>query len=286
MQSRQRALLRATLALGAICAISAITTQARASDKATGLTQEFHHTYSLNAQGRVSLDNINGPVHISSWDRNEVKVDAVKHADSQERLDEAHIQIDADSNSISIQTKYPNHSDYGHGSNPAWVEYNLTVPRNVRLDEIKLINGSLDISGISGEVHASCINGTLSAKELTGPMELSTINGLAELEIGHSGSQRVELSSVNGPVKVMLPSDAKAEIKATTVTGKISNEFGLHVDDHQFVGHDLDGELGGGGMRIQLRNVNGPIQIHRINDGHALGTVKDLNPHQKDSGEI
>ena len=286
MQSRQRAIHRATLILGAICALSILTTQGHASDKTTRLTQEFHHTYSLNAQGKVSLDNINGPVHISSWDRNEVKVDAVKHADNQERLDEARIKIDADSNSISIQTKYPDHSDYGNGSNPAWVEYTLTVPRNVRLDAIKLINGSLDISGISGEVQASCINGTLSAKELTGPMKLSTINGLADVEISPSGTNRAEISSVNGPVKLSMPSDAKAQIEANTVTGKISNEFGLRVNDHQYIGHDLSGQLDGGGMLIQLRNVNGPIQIHRINDGHAQGPVKDLSQHQKDDGEI
>jgi DUF4097 and DUF4098 domain-containing protein YvlB len=286
MQSRQRAICRATLVLSAFCALSILTTQGHASDTTTGLTQEFHHTYSLNPQGKVSLDNINGPVHISSWDRNEVKVDAVKHADNQERLDEARIQIDADSNAISIQTKYPDHSDYGRGSNPAWVEYTLTVPRNVRLDEIKLINGSLDVSGTSGEVHASCINGTLSAKELTGPLKLSTINGLADVELGRSESDQVEISSVNGLVKLTLPSDAKAQIAANSVTGKISNEFGLRVNDHQYVGHDLSGELGGGGMRIHLSNVNGSIQIHRINDGHALGPVKDFTQRQKDDGEI
>jgi len=286
MQNQRRAALRAILVLGTICAFSIISTQAHAADKTADLTQEFHHTYPLNAQGQISLDNINGSVHISSWDHNEVKVDAVKHAENQERLDEARIQIDANSNEISIQTKYPEHNDYGRGINPASVEYTLTVPRNARLNEIKLINGSLEVSGISGEVRASCINGTLSAKDLTGPMKLSTINGPAEVEIGHSGTDQVEISSVNGPVKVTLPSNAKARIEANSVAGKISNDFGLRVNDHRYVGHDLNGELGGGGMSVHLRNVNGPIQIHRINDGHALGPLKDFTQHQKDDGEI
>ncbi len=47
------------------------------------------------------------------------------------------------------------------------------MPRTVRLDEIKLINGSLDITGVSGEVHASCINGRLEAHDLVGRAELS-----------------------------------------------------------------------------------------------------------------
>ena len=49
----------------------------------------------MTADGRIELDNINGDVHISSWDQNQVKVDAVKYADSKERLDEAKIEIDS-----------------------------------------------------------------------------------------------------------------------------------------------------------------------------------------------
>ena len=59
----------------------------------------------------------------------------------------------------------------------ASVEYTLTVPRNARLDEIKLINGGLDVTGVSGEVHASCINGKLTAHGLSGRAKLATING-------------------------------------------------------------------------------------------------------------
>ena len=43
----------------------------------------------------MELDNINGDVHISSWDRNEVKVDAIKYADTKEGLEEAKIEIDS-----------------------------------------------------------------------------------------------------------------------------------------------------------------------------------------------
>src|SRR5579872_5956703 len=80
--------------LGTLCALLAVA-QAQASNYAGKVTEEFHHTYPMSANGRVELDNINGDVHISGWDRNEVKVDAVKYADSKERLDEAKIRVDA-----------------------------------------------------------------------------------------------------------------------------------------------------------------------------------------------
>src|SRR6185503_8232326 len=56
--------------------------------KGDELTEEFHQAYPLTATGRVSIAKINGNVHISAWDGNEVKVDAVKRAYTSEGLRE------------------------------------------------------------------------------------------------------------------------------------------------------------------------------------------------------
>src|SRR5436853_6374583 len=71
------------------------------------LTEELHKTYSIDADGRVSLKNVNGAVNISGWDRSEVQVDAIKRARTKEALDEAAIVIDSASSSISNRTRYP-----------------------------------------------------------------------------------------------------------------------------------------------------------------------------------
>src|SRR3984957_18553489 len=221
-------------ALGTVCALFALSLVARASDR---LTDEFHKTYAISAQGLVELDNINGDVHISVWDRNEVKVDAIKTAGSKERLDEARIEVNSDADHLEISTKYPDHNhtfNWGSHDNPASVEYTLTVPRAARLDEIKLINGELDVTGTSGEVHASCINGKLLAENLSGRAELSTINGHLEAHFDKLAGQSIELKSVNGSVELTIPSDSKAEIEAETVSGGINNDFGLHVNNHHF----------------------------------------------------
>ena len=274
--------------LGTICALLVLAVGAHASDHRGALSEEFHQTYPINAEGRIELDNINGSVHISSWDRNEVKVDAVKHADTKERLDEAKIEIDAGKDYVSIQTKYPgqDHSwNWGSHDNPASVEYTLTVPRNVRLDEIKLINGSLDVTGMAGEVRASCINGRLEASDLSGRAELSTVNGRLVAKFGQLSGQSVELNSVNGSVDLTIPSDSSAEIEANTVSGGIDNDFGLRVNHHNFVGHDLRGELGSGGTRIKVSSVNGRVAIHHAQDGRSLSPVKDRS-HSGDDDSI
>ena len=70
------------------------------------LTEEFHQTYPLTAAGRVSIANINGDVRITAWDRNEVKVDALKRAYSQERLSEVTVEVTNTADSVMIKTRY------------------------------------------------------------------------------------------------------------------------------------------------------------------------------------
>ena len=266
--------------LGALCALALAAALSFAQDSRGAFTEEFHQTYPLSAGGRVELENINGPVHITAWERNEVKVDAVKYANRQERLNDAKIEVSSASDYVSIHTQYRDRdltfSDHDH-DNPPSVEYTLTVPRSARLDEIKLVNGALDISGVGGEVRASCVNGHLSARDLQGRAELSTVNGRLNADFRQLSNSPVDLSSVNGGLDVTLPSDSKAEIEASTVHGGISNDFGLRVRNHQYVGHDLRGELAGGGTRIKLSNVNGHIAIHHASDGRSLSPATDRN---------
>ena len=283
MNRQRRISTWAGMVLGMACAL-VLAAHAQSSGHTGQLTQEFHQSYPMTANGIVELENINGAVHIGAWDRNEVKVDAVKYAHTKERLEEAKIEIEAGNDRISIHTQYPDRTQTftdDDRDNPASVEYTLTVPRTVRLDKIELVNGALDISGVGGEVRASCINGRLTAKGLAGRTRLSTVNGHLDASFSSLGNSPIDLSSVNGGLTLILPSDAKAEINASTVSGGIQNDFGLHVVNHQYVGHSLDGQLGGGGARIHLSNVNGRIEVRHAGDNRAMSPATD-SQHGRD----
>ncbi len=286
------------LILGSIVALAVSAHGQTGTDQRppSAFQEEFHHTYTLNPGGRVSLKNINGWVKINSWNRNEVKIDAVKYAGTRERLDEAKINVDASADSIWIETRYEGaqrplvitDDDWTH--NPATVDYTLTLPTNANLDAIKLINGSLDVENIAGDVRAECINGRLRALGLGGRIDLSTVNGT--LEATYTGgklavnsatpqnsgpaSQDIHLKSVNGNLVLTLASDTNAEVRAKTVSGHISNDFGLPVDDGKYVGHSLAGRFGTGAGRIELKNVNGSIAVHRASDGKTPSAVQNL----------
>jgi len=233
--------------------------------KGDELTETFSQTYPLSPTGRVSIANINGDVHINVSDQGFVKVDAVKRAYSRERLSEVNVEVENTADSVQIKTRYPEDRNYNgrnHGDSWASVEYTLTIPRRARVDGAELVNGSLDINGVQGDVHASLVNGTVKASGLGGEVKLSTVNGSVEANVATlDGAKSVTVNSVNGAITLFIPPGAGADVKASTLHGPIANDFGLKVDDGQYVGHNLNGQIGSGGARIRLNNVNGAIAI-------------------------
>ncbi|HSD46965.1 MAG TPA: hypothetical protein VLB87_10080, partial [Pyrinomonadaceae bacterium] len=246
------------------------------------VTEEFHQTYPLSANGRVNLGNINGGVKIKVWDRAAVQVDAIKKAYRRDRLAEARIEISSTEENIRIKTEYPERNqnftnDEGRYNNPAIVEYTLTVPRKATLESIELVNGRLDIEGVEGNVKASSINGPVTARGLMGEAKLSTVNGPLEVIFTQlDESKTISLGSVNGNLTLVIPSDSNAAIRAGTVHGSITNDFGMNVKHGEYVGHNLDGQIGNGGPRIKLGNVNGGIHITHAQDGRPLSPATSI----------
>ncbi|MDQ6652694.1 MAG: DUF4097 family beta strand repeat-containing protein, partial [Acidobacteriota bacterium] len=274
--------------------VSLISESDCAAQRGDEVREEFHQTYPLAADGRVSLENVNGGVHITVWDRNEVQVNAIKRAYRQERLTEAKIEVSSTVDAIRIRTTFPeedqNFSDDERGryNNPAIVEYSIIVPSKARLESVDLVNGSLDIEGVEGDVKASSVNGRVVVHGLMGEAKLNTVNGGLEATFARlAETKSLALGSVNGSIEVVIPSDANTVIKAETISGSISNNFGLGVRDGEYVGHSLYGQLGSGGPRIKLSNVNGRISIKHAQDGRPVSAATSLlSQKDKDKDKI
>ncbi|HEY0730573.1 MAG TPA: DUF4097 family beta strand repeat-containing protein, partial [Pyrinomonadaceae bacterium] len=254
------------------------------------VTEEFHQTYPLSATGRVNLGNINGGVKIMVWDRAAVQVDAIKKAYRRDRLAEARIEVTSTEENIRIKTEYPERNlswNDKRNDNPATVEYSLTVPRKAILESIELINGELEIEGVEGNVKASSVNGPVIARGLMGEARLRTVNGPLRATFTELNEARpVALGSVNGDVTVVLPSNANASVRASTVHGLITNDWGIQVKHGEYVGHSLDAQIGNGGPRVKLSNVNGAISITRAQDGRALSPVTSIARVDKVTDEM
>ncbi len=225
---------------------------------AADVERDWVETFALDADGRVSLENVNGDVEIEAWDRAEVEVRYTLRGKSEESLERVEVLIDATTRRINIETDYKK----GRYNDAASVEFTLYVPRGASLDEIDLVNGALRITGVEGSVHADLVNGKAVLRGLGGDVKVSTVNGPIDAELTRfEAGQEVSLESVNGRLEVSLPAGANADVEAESVHGSIDNDFGLQIKRDGFVGRSLRGSIGSGGPRVRLENVNGSITI-------------------------
>ena len=217
---------------------------------------EFRQMYALSPNGRVVIQNLYGDVQITAWDRDQVLVQAIKRSADPRQIEDAHIVVDSSSSLVSIRTQYAG-ADAEH---PASVDYRIMVPRGANLENVKLINGGLSITGVAGPVKASSVNGSIRVEKLEGQAELSTVNGRLEAAFERiCRSHPISLSSVNGPIRLSLPSNAEAALDVRNLSGGIESEFGKSWRGAD--GHRLKALVNRGGALIRVHNVNGGISI-------------------------
>ena len=253
-------------------------------------TEKFDQTYPLNANGRISISNVNGSIVVEAWDRNEVKLEYTKTADTKDRLADVEVRIDAKPDRIDIETDYGNwkthNGDRWKNGGKLQVDFHLMVPRTAFLNEVETVNGSVTVSNFTNFTKISAVNGSVNATNLRGNANLSTVNGevVADFDRLETGT-KVILSTVNGHVNLVIPSDANATVNADSLNGNITNDFGLPVRKGKYIGRDLYGRLGSGDVRIKLDSVNGALAIERKKDGKTPGPAVNLLPQKEKDDE-
>jgi hypothetical protein len=261
-----------------------IHTPAAAVTVAKDETEKFEQSYPISANGRVSVSNVNGSIEMIAWDRNEVRLEATKIADSKESLDEVELRIDAQSNSFSVETEYKNNNNWKGQRRKIEVHFKVSVPRTAVLNEIETVNGSVVAANFVNVTKISAVNGSVNASNLRGTADLSTVNGTvtADFDRVEQGS-KIELSTVNGRINLLLPSDTNATVKADSLNGSIVNGFGLPIRKGEYVGRDLHGRLGTGEAQIKLDSVNGPLAINKKEDGKSPSPAVNLLSSTRDA---
>ncbi len=233
--------------------------------------ETYDKTFALAAGGTVKVGNTNGAVEVEAWDRDEVRVQAVKtvRAGTEQRIADAmkrlEIQVDASADRVAVRTGraddgggflswlFGNHVD-------ASVSYTVSVPRAAKV-EIETVNGKLRVHGVSGAVDAETTNGSVQLTDLRGAVVASTINGAVQVELSAmppGASMRLE--TTNGGIHVTVPREARLSIDAETTNGGIDIS-GLEASIGRHSRRHVEAEVNGGGARVRLSTTNGGIRI-------------------------
>jgi DUF4097 and DUF4098 domain-containing protein YvlB len=221
------------------------------------ISKDFDHTYPLQPCGTFELQNVNGPVEVQGWDRDEVEIHAVKTAKQQEAdLERVSIEVNARPDSIAVATRYPQNE----GVEVA-VEYTIRVPHGARVEHIGTVNGTLRIAGLENVEDLHTVNGDIEIFEAGGNVRAHTTNGNVRLELAHTPDKAgATAETTNGSLVVAVPSDLQAEIEAKCLNGNFYSELPITMESTDRP-REMHGKLGRGGPPIHLRTVNGGIRL-------------------------
>src|SRR5438105_166468 len=221
------------------------------------ISKDFDQTYPLQPCGTFELQNVNGPVEVQGWDRNEVEIHAVKIAKQQgSDLERVSIEVDARPDAVAVTTRYPQNE----GVEVA-VEYTIHVPHRVHVEHIGTVNGTLRISGLDNVEDLHTVNGDIEVFEAGGNIRAHTTNGNVRVELAHAPEKAGAIAeTTNGSLVVAVPADLQADIEAKCMNGNFSSELPITVESTDRL-REMRGKLGRGGPPIHLRTVNGGIRL-------------------------
>jgi hypothetical protein len=164
-----------------------------------------------------------------------------------------------------------------------WSGMNLMiqVPANSSL-ELKTVNGgSINVTGITGDIDAENTNGSVELKNVSGAVVAHTVNGRVTVSLDKvTADKPMSFSSLNGKVDVTLPGDAKARLRLKTTNGAVYSDLDvkLEADNSRPVIEDgrgqggkyrirmdrgVYGSINGGGLEYLFQTMNGDILIHK-----------------------
>jgi DUF4097 and DUF4098 domain-containing protein YvlB len=226
------------------------------------VVETINQSFDVDSNSRFSLENINGEVSIVSWNEPRIKVEAIISAEDQSQRDNVEVKMKQSGQHVKVETHYEENSRWGNNQS-AQVEYKVWLPQDTNLDEIELVNGSLSIENVSGEVNAEVVNGSIKATGLTTDSELSSVNGSikAYYQSFNDDLNDITLETVNGSIKLYIPSDADASLDLETMHGSIKTDFGIRSEKNMFTGHSLREDIGSGDVKITMESVNGSIKV-------------------------
>lgn len=220
-------------------------------------------TFELSGKGQLVIDNVNGDIAIEAWQQNTVKVTANITASNQKSRDRIDIIMKQNGDRITVETDYlEQDGDWGRNSNGGSVNYTVMVPVNLDLRNIELVNGSLTVSNVAGELNADVVNGSVEATGLASNVEVDSVNGGVELTFADNAKNiEIEVETVNGGIRLYVPENFGANVEASTGNGAIKTDFGLAGTKGKYYGNDLEGSFGDASSDIEVESVNGSIRI-------------------------
>lgn len=230
-------------------------------------SETSEYRFNISGKKKLHLENVSGNINVhKSSDDSKIVVKAVKEAkvkkqDLDKPFEDAKIDIDSNSDVISVSTDIKRKGGFklfSLGGNVK-VEYDLYIPEGIEI-EIENVNGDIYSKNLSNNLDISLVNGDVEVENYSGELDCEVTNGSFKGEIDLTSGMNISI--INGGVSLSLNSFMDANITAETVNGKITDE-NLPLRDVKKEKKKFRAKLGDKetNVEINIETVNGKIKL-------------------------
>lgn len=234
----------------------------------------------------LTINNIWGNIRIRAGESGQISVtiDELRSAPDQIRFDRSleilKLNVYADTNGVSFsvgdaQQRWDGRQSCRHCR--VDYQFEVLVPPGTLIDVSTVVDGRIDVAGVSGNISASNVNGPIAVSELRECGLLESVNGSVELSFVQQPVQDCDIETINGDVTLTMPGGSGLDVALDLFNGQLVSEFqvaayalpaqvkhsqnnGQHrYQIQQFAGVRLEG----GGPTFSISSLNGDIRIQK-----------------------
>lgn len=189
----------------------------------TRYKNEFEKSYAIQTPAHVNVKNIDGFVHVNSWDKNEVLVKgtvslrAENEKEALKRMKEIDVIITHEDNSLNVRVERKKHVGFAQlfRFSTDWkVDLEISVPKDCNL-AVSSVDGAVRTSGLKGTHKLSTVDGAIEVRDMEGRIGCRTVDGSCTLS---NVRGNVDVSTTDGSIEV---EGVITGLEATTVDGSM-----------------------------------------------------------------
>jgi len=121
------------------------------------------------------------------------------------------------------------------------------------------VSGNVEVKNPGGRVDADTSSGTVEVRDANGDVKAHATAGRVTVQGNPSGNSYWDLKTVSGAVDIAVPSSASFHLSAGAVTGQISTQIPIMIEEQGK--HSLRAHMGDGGGRVEVHTVSGSIEV-------------------------
>jgi DUF4097 and DUF4098 domain-containing protein YvlB len=221
-------------------------------------TDRQTRTVALPAGRGISLEITIGRVTIEGSNRADAQIEIVRHAPTAEGFSRIPVEVVEEEAEVRVRGLQSDGA-----TDPAYrTDVTLRVPEAALVRSVRIVEGHLELSSLSGSVTADIRRGSIEAAALQGTMRLETgIGNVIVSQARLSPNGLLRLRAFNGDVRLTFaekPADAR--IMALALNGTISSEIPLTMKD-TWGPRWGEATLGKGEPVVSIDVITGRIEI-------------------------